>query len=100
MIFPAWPIFLYTNPVIGKYLLLPHYQYQASGQYPDKWALHDMGAHYPSAVGHNDGLDEQMPVEESGNHLIMALSYTQKTGDKSLITQYVRPHGAPWGVAS
>lgn len=49
-----------------------------------------MGAHYPSAIGHNDGLDEPMPVEESGNHLIMALSYTRKTGDKSLITQYVR----------
>ena len=43
VIFPAWPIFLYTNPVIGKLLLLPHYEYQASGQYPNKWALHDMG---------------------------------------------------------
>ena len=48
-----------------------------------------MGAHYPNATGHNDGLDEAMPVEESGNHLIMALSYTRRTGDRSLIERYV-----------
>ena len=30
------------------------------------------------------------PIPESGNQLIMALSYTQKTSDNSLITKYVR----------
>ncbi|KAI0774201.1 DUF1793-domain-containing protein [Fomes fomentarius] len=88
VIFPAWPIFLYTSPLIGKLLLLPHYEYQASGQYPNKWALHDIGAHYPQAHGHNDGNDEPMQVEESGNQLIMALSYTRKSGDRSLIETY------------
>ena len=43
VIFPAWSIFLYTNPAIGKYLLLPLLEYQASGQYPNGWACHDMG---------------------------------------------------------
>ncbi|KAF9651060.1 hypothetical protein BDM02DRAFT_3184786 [Thelephora ganbajun] len=88
VIFPAWPISLYTNPAIGKYLLLPHYQYQAAGLYSNEWALHDMGAHYSSAIGHNDGLDERVPVEESGNNLIATLSYTRKTEDTSLIKQY------------
>lgn len=43
MIFPAWPVFLYTNPELGKYLLLPLFKYQETGQYPNKWAVHDMG---------------------------------------------------------
>ncbi|THG97612.1 hypothetical protein EW026_g4419 [Hermanssonia centrifuga] len=88
VIFPAWPIFLYTNPTLGKYLLLPLFEYQATGQYPNKWSVHDMGASYPKALGHNDGNDEPMPVEESGNMLIMTLSYIQKTNDQSLITSY------------
>ncbi|KDQ64628.1 hypothetical protein JAAARDRAFT_201939 [Jaapia argillacea MUCL 33604] len=88
VIFPAWPIFLYANPTLGKYLLLPLFEYQATGMYPNKWSVHDMGASYPKAIGHNDGLDEAMPVEESGNMLIMTLSYTQKSNDDSLITTY------------
>lgn len=63
VIFPAWPVFLYTNPTLGKYLLLPLLQYQASGQYPNKWCAHDIGAAYPKALGHNDGKDVLMPIE-------------------------------------
>ena len=29
----------------------------------NKWSVHDMGASYPKALGHNDGNDEPMPVE-------------------------------------
>ncbi len=43
VIFPAWPLFLYTNPTLGKQLLLPLFEYQATGQYPNKWSVHDMG---------------------------------------------------------
>jgi len=88
VIMPAWPAFLYTNPVFGKYLLEGLFRYQATGLYPNKWSVHDLGASYPLALGHNDGLDEAMPVEECGNMLIMSLSYAQKTGDFSQITQY------------
>ncbi|KAI0347134.1 DUF1793-domain-containing protein [Trametopsis cervina] len=88
VIFPSWPVLLYTNPTLGKYLLLPLFAYQATGQYPNKWSIHDMGAHYPQALGHNDGSDEAMPVEESGNMLIMTLSHAQKTNDHSLLTTY------------
>ncbi|KAJ7684039.1 hypothetical protein B0H17DRAFT_1073347 [Mycena rosella] len=91
VIFPAWPIFLYTNPTLGKYLLEGLFRYQASGQYPNKWSVHDLGwCKLPQALGHNDGLDEAMPVEESGNMLIMALSYALKSGDNSHLTRYVR----------
>ncbi|KAG8715007.1 hypothetical protein FRC11_006163 [Ceratobasidium sp. 423] len=86
VIFPAWPAYLYLNPDFGRRLLEPLFQYQQTGQYPNKWSIHDLGAHYPNATGHNDGADEPMPVEESGNMLIMALSYTRATNDSSLIS--------------
>ncbi|KAF8639975.1 hypothetical protein AX17_001222 [Amanita inopinata Kibby_2008] len=88
VIFPAWPILLYTNPAIGKYLLEGLFRYQATGQYPNKWSVHDLGSSYPLALGHNDGADEPMPVEESGNMVIMALSYALKTSDMSHLSQY------------
>ncbi|KAH7101372.1 DUF1793-domain-containing protein [Auriculariales sp. MPI-PUGE-AT-0066] len=88
VIYPAWPILLWMSPEYGRHLLEPLLQYQASGLYPNKWALHDMGAHYPRAIAHNDGGDEAMPVEESGNMLIMLLSYAQATGDVSQLKQY------------
>lgn len=43
MIFPSWPVLLYTNPVLGKYLLEGLFRYQATGQYPNKWSVHDLG---------------------------------------------------------
>ncbi|KAF7340199.1 DUF1793-domain-containing protein [Mycena venus] len=88
VMFPASPIFLYLNPKLGEYLLEPLYRYQASGLYPNKWSVHDMGAHYPKADGHNDGTDEAMPVEESGNMLIMALSFARATNDLTQIRRY------------
>jgi hypothetical protein len=43
VIFPAWPVLLYTNPTLGKYLLEGLFRYQASGLYPNKWSVHDLG---------------------------------------------------------
>ncbi|KAJ7232842.1 hypothetical protein B0H12DRAFT_1239497 [Mycena haematopus] len=88
VIFPASPALLYLNPKLGEYLLEPLFRYQASGLYPNKWSVHDMGAHYPKADGHNDGTDEAMPVEESGNMLIMALSFARATNDITQIKRY------------
>ncbi|KAJ6515169.1 DUF1793-domain-containing protein [Mycena vitilis] len=88
VIFPAYPLLLYVNPLLAKYLLAGLFEYQATGQYPNKFSVHDLGANYPKAIGHNDGSDEAMPVEESGNMIIMALSYAQKSGDNSQLTAY------------
>ncbi|KAF7292552.1 hypothetical protein MKEN_01471500 [Mycena kentingensis (nom. inval.)] len=92
VIFPAWPIFMYINPLIGKYLLEANFRYQATGMYPNDYAVHDMGSNFPKALGHNDGrsvLDEPMPVEESGNMIIMALDYARRTGDNEHITKHI-----------
>jgi hypothetical protein len=45
----------------------------ASGQYPNKWSVHDLGSSYPNAVGHNDGADEAMPVEGALFSVLTAL---------------------------
>ncbi|KAL9039446.1 MAG: hypothetical protein Q9214_004875, partial [Letrouitia sp. 1 TL-2023] len=74
VIFPSFPFFLYTNPRWLGYLLEPLIEHMLSGQYPNKYAMHDLGAHFPNATGHPDGRDEYMPVEECGNILIMGLA--------------------------
>jgi len=74
VIFPAFPFFLYTNPQWLGYLLEPLLEHQLSGQYPNNYSMHDLGAHFPNATGHSDGRDEYMPVEECGNMLIMGLA--------------------------
>jgi len=64
VIFPAFPFFIYTNPRWLAYLLEPLLEHQLSKQYPNKYSMHDLGAHFPNLVGHPDGADEYMPVEE------------------------------------
>jgi hypothetical protein len=61
--------------------IVAHLLSSATGQYPNKWSVHDIGSSYPVAngiwlrhfrsdrvlfilTGHNDGKDEAMQVEE------------------------------------
>ena len=74
VIFPSFPFFLYTNPRWLAYLLEPLIEHMLSGQYPNDYAMHDLGTHFPNATGHADGRDEYMPVEECGDILIMGLA--------------------------
>ncbi|KAI1423712.1 DUF1793-domain-containing protein [Xylaria sp. FL1777] len=83
VIFPAFPFFLYTNPQWLAYLLEPLLEHQLSGQYPNDYSMHDLGAHFPNATGHSDGRDEYMPVEECGDMLIMGLALANALRDNS-----------------
>ena len=74
VIFPSFPFFLYTNPRWLAYLLEPLLEHMGSGQYPNQYAMHDLGAHFPNLTGHPKGNDEYMPVEECGNIIIMGLA--------------------------
>ena len=89
VIFPSFPFFLYTNPKWLAYLLEPLIEHMLSGQYPNTYAMHDLGTHFPNATGHADGNDEYMPVEECGNILIMGLalvnSLIHDTGSASAV---------------
>lgn len=87
VIFPAAPIFLYLNKTLIKLLLDPLYVNQESGLYPNTYAEHDLGV-WPNALGYPAGNDEEMPLEECGNMLILTLAYAQRSGD----TAYLSTH--------
>ncbi|PWY92879.1 glutaminase GtaA [Aspergillus heteromorphus CBS 117.55] len=88
VIFPAHPIFQYTNPELLNLLLKPLFEIQESGNYPNAWAMHDIGSHYPNATGYPAGNDEKMPLEECGNMVIMALAYAQKAGNADYLEEH------------
>lgn len=88
VVFPAYPIFLYSNPELLKLVLEPLYENQEAGKYPNTYAMHDMGSNYPNATGHPDGRDEAMPLEECGNMIIMTLAYAKEAKD----TDYLNEH--------
>ncbi|KAJ4990839.1 glutaminase [Stagonosporopsis vannaccii] len=69
VIYPTSPIFLYTDPELVRLLLDPHFENQENGHYPNKWAMHDLGAHYPNATGHPG-------------------AYVQRTGNTNYIAQH------------
>lgn len=101
VIFPAFPFFMYTNPRWLAYLLEPLIEHMLSGQYPNKYAMHDLGTHFPNATGHPDGNDEYMPVEECGNILIMGLAivnslrYEDTTAASSIWSTQGLPSSSP-----
>lgn len=76
VIFPMAPFFIYVNPDWLAYLIEPLLQHQLAGLYPNNYSMHNLGIRFPNATRHPDGADPRMPVEESGNMLIMTLAYT------------------------
>ncbi|KAH8884348.1 DUF1793-domain-containing protein [Thozetella sp. PMI_491] len=87
VIYPTYPILTYFNSTLLKLLLDPLFENQESGHFPKSYALHDLGT-FPNAVGFPNGNDYAMPVEESGNMIIMALAYAQKSGDTNYLNQH------------
>ena len=88
VMYPAMPFFLYSNPKLLKYNLEPLYQNQEGGFYPNEYSMHDLGTHFPNATGHVEGDDEYMPVEESGNMVLMTYAYYKFSGDAGFVQQH------------
>ena len=78
VIYPAFPGLLYLAPTYLQQLLEPIFAYSESGRWPRTYAVHDLGTSYPNATGHDDGVEEDMPVEESANMLIMTAALLQR----------------------
>ncbi|SEG75929.1 protein of unknown function [Actinacidiphila yanglinensis] len=73
--YPATPVFAWADPAYLGLLLAPLLEYAEHGGWPKQFAPHDLGSSYPNAAGHNDGNEEDMPVEESANMLLMTAAY-------------------------
>ncbi len=92
VIYPAAPIFALLSNDLLKATVTPVFEYATTPRWKFPFAPHDLGT-YPKANGQVYGGGEkteenQMPVEESGNMLILAALISQIDGNTKYVDRY------------
>ena len=86
VIFPMAPQLILLSPTLAKASIVPILSYAASPRWKFPNAPHDLGT-YPIARGTDDG-GEGMPVEESGNILILCDAIAQAEGNAKFVSPW------------
>ena len=92
VLYPSSPFFLLLNPRLLEAQVFPVLEYASLPRWTFPFAPHDLGQ-YPLANGQLYGGGEksdvdQMPIEESGNLLILGAALGQSEGDWHVAKEY------------